>query len=97
MCIVTPDLHLLTVPTMDLCAGDLHVCMFFHGFIFLAWARGGGRCGSGPIMAKRNQQGRENVCTSVLSAVKALDLYAQFHTDCIKPQNGDTNTKVLAK
>lgn len=46
-------------------------------------------------MAKRNQQGRENVYTSVLSAVKALDLYAQFHTDCIKPENGDT--KVLAK
>lgn len=46
-------------------------------------------------MAKRNQQGRENVYTSVLSAVKALDLYAQFHPDCIKPENGDT--KALAK
>lgn len=46
-------------------------------------------------MAKKNQQGREDVYASTLSAVKALDLYAQFHTDCIKPENGDT--KVLAK
>lgn len=46
-------------------------------------------------MAKRNQQGRENVHTSVLAAVKALDLYAQFHAGCIKPEKGDT--KVLAK
>lgn len=66
---------------------------FFMGLFF--GIGDGGPCGSGAIMAKRNQQRREDVYTSVLSTVKALDLYAQFHTDCIKPENGDT--KVLAK
>lgn len=59
--------------------------MHVFSWVYFLASASGGPCGSGPIMAKRNQQGREDVYTSVLSAVKALDLYAQFHTDCIKP------------